>query len=100
MAFTDEQFDKLMKAIDTREMLIRIDENTKNFHQNISRRLDEHIAQDYIEHGSNQKAVHKAHERVDEIERGQAKTRGIVVGVTTLATAVIAALQLYIAYAK
>lgn len=66
MPFTDKQFEEFLKAMDTREMLVRIDENTKNFHQHLNKRLDDHIAQDYTDHGTVGKSVTKAHERIDE----------------------------------
>lgn len=100
MPFTDKQFDEFIKAMDTREMLVRIDENTKNFHANITKRLDDHIAGDYVEHGTQKQNVAKAHDRVDKIETEQTKIKGIVIGVGAVATVLLSALQLWIAFVK
>ncbi|MBX4189792.1 hypothetical protein KW791_00620 [Candidatus Parcubacteria bacterium] len=100
MPFTDDQFKEFIKAMDTREMLIRIDENTKNFHQSIGRRLDDHINEDLKELGVHTRDIEKSHIRIDVLEKEQTKLRGIVIGVGTLATIILSMLQLWIAFVK
>lgn len=91
--FTDSQFEKFLQALDTRELLIRIDENTKNFHENFKK----HEIDNSEDFGIQKQAINKSHERIDIFEGQMSKFKGMVIGVTSLATILLAALQVWIA---
>lgn len=74
MALTDEQFKQFMDGIQQTqkfwELLIRIDENTKNYHK----AHDAHIQDDAAQFGIFRQSLEKVHLRVDEVKKEVSST--------------------------
>jgi len=66
MPFTDDQFKDFMKIMDHRDLLIRIDENTKNYQKAMIEKMDAHIEQDLIQFVQLNKSQEAAHRRLDK----------------------------------
>ena len=94
MPFTEDQFERFLKALDTRELLIRIDENTKHFRKD----YEEHVKENHEKFGQQKLSIDSAHKRLDNQLNEMTKFRGVVIGVGSFATIVISLVQVYIAY--
>lgn len=76
MPLTEEQFKEFMQAMGSRDLLIRIDENTKNHRQ----LFDAHTQQDTVEFSKLEQSTNAVHERLDaEIEQRK-RVRWIALG--------------------
>lgn len=75
MAFTDEQFNRFMDALigsqEQRDLLIRIDENTKNFRKE----FEGHLLSDAANFSKLEQSTTKLHERIDEREKFDQKLK-------------------------
>lgn len=91
MPFTDEQFKKFMEVLDMREMLIRIDENTKNFHL----LFNDHKAVDASEFAIQRQSIAKAHERVDVVSDQVKQFKWMLAGGCILISTVVFVANFY-----
>lgn len=89
MPLSEEQFKKLTEILDMRELIIRIDENTKNSQASF---LD-HAAKDVAEFALVKRSAEKLHERMDvfkeDVRDDMAKATGFqnrLIGAFGLAT--------------
>ena len=83
--FTDEQFKEFIKILDTREMLIRIDENTKNN----QKMFQEHLIQDAGDFALINSSVGKVHDRLDKHSTFQNQVMGAIAVATFIIPIII-----------
>lgn len=95
MPLNDEQFERLMKNLDMRDMLIRIDENTKNMGKN----FDEHKKDDASASALVGQSLAKVHVRIDGVGIEMASIKNRIIGgffvATLLASAITWGLNVY-----
>ena len=94
MAFTDEQFKQFMNAIDIKELVIRIDENTKNFHKN----FEDHVKQDHENYAIHKASLEKMHVRIDGLDSENKKAKNLFVGGLTVITVLVGMIQFAISF--
>lgn len=95
MPLDNEQFERLMKNLDMRDMLIRIDENTKN----MSKNFDDHKKDDAAASALVGQSLAKVHVRIDSVGTEMASIKNRIIGgffvATLLASAITWGLNVY-----
>ena len=96
LSLDQEQFKRLMESVslgkEQWELLIRIDENTKN----MKREFSEHLQSDAAEIALVKGSLSKVHVRIDNVSTEVRDFRNKVVGAIALATVLISGLQLFL----
>lgn len=91
--FTDEQFNEFMQSNTSRErdreLLIRIDENTKRMREDFL----EHLKADSAEFALSRQSLSKVHERIDTTNREVASLKNRAIGIGIAVTAFVTIVQ-------
>lgn len=85
---SDEQFGALMKSLELRDMIVRIDENTKNMRAN----FDDHKKEDAAATALMTSSVTKLHTRIDGVGEEMASIKNRIIGGFFVATIVASAI--------
>lgn len=95
MPLSDEQFGNLLKTLESRDLIIRIDENTKNMRVN----FDEHKKEDAANNALMTQSLGKMHNRIDSVGTEIASIKNRVIGgffvATLLASAITWGINVY-----
>lgn len=95
MPLSDEQFGNLMKTLESRDLIIRIDENTKNMRAN----FDDHKKEDAAAQALVTQSLSKIHTRIDGVSDDMKAIRNRIIGgffvATILASGITWVMNLY-----
>lgn len=82
---SDEQFKEFLKVFELRDLIVRIDENTKNF----TKSFEDHKREDHENAATNSKSLEKVHTRVDSVNDSMKKIRWMVAGAALVISGVV-----------